>query len=122
VSGPSSGIERVLPRVRRRAYVLAAAGVAASFAVGWRAGVSLTISAAVVIFSFLVLEKLTERLAPREGKPGLRTLLPLLTVTASSFVLLGLVLWRWKEFDPVAGAAGLSVVVLAVVPEIWTKE
>ena len=48
--------------------------------------------------------------------------MPLLLVTAASFVLLALVLWRWKGFDPVAGAVGLSVVVLAVVPEIWMKE
>jgi hypothetical protein len=122
VSGASSGIERVLRRVRRRALVLAGCCAAVSFAAGWRSGVSLTISAAVVIFSFLVLEKLTERLVPRQAKPGLRTLLPLLLVTAGSFVLLGLVLWRWKGFDPVAGAVGLSVVVLAVIPEIWKKE
>jgi hypothetical protein len=53
---------------------------------------------------------------------SLITNLPLLLVTAASFVLLALVLWRWKGFDPVAGAVGLSVVVLAVVPEIWMKE
>ena len=116
-----AGIESVLGRVRRRALLLAALGAAAAFAAGWRFGVSLTISAAVVIFSFLVLERLTERLVPRQSKPGLRTLLPLLLVTAASFVLLGLVLWRWKGFDAVAGAAGLSVVVLAVIPEIWRK-
>jgi len=122
VSGPSAGIEALLGRVRRRAFGIGGLGAAASFLVGWRFGVSLTISAAVVIFSFLVLERLTERLVPRQVKPGFRTLLPLLLVTAASFVLLGLVLWRWKGFDPVAGAAGLSVVVLAVIPEIWTKE
>jgi hypothetical protein len=82
----------------------------------------LTIAAAVVIFSFLVLEKLMERLAPGQAKSGSRYLMPLLAVTGGSFALLALVLWRWKGFDPVAGAAGLSVVVLAVVPEIWSKE
>lgn len=117
-----SGIDAVIGRVRRRALVLAALAIAAAFAIGWRPGLSLTITAAVVIFSFLVLEKLTERLVPRQVKSGLRTLLPLLLVTAGSFVLLALVLWRWKRFDAVAGAVGLSVVVLAVVPEIWTKE
>jgi hypothetical protein len=122
VNGSSAGIEALLGRVRRRAFGIGLLGAATSFAVGWRFGVSLTISAAVVIFSFLVLERLTERLVPRQVKPGLRTLVPLLLVTATSFVLLGLVLWRWKGFDPVAGAAGLSVVVLAVIPEIWTKE
>jgi hypothetical protein len=117
-----SGIQGVVGRVRRRAFVLAGLAIAAAFAVGWRSGLSLTISTAVVIFSFLVLEKLTERLVPRQEKPRLRTLLPLLLVTAGSFVLLAAVLWRWKGFDPVAGAVGLSVVVLAVVPEIWMKE
>ncbi len=117
-----SGIEALIRRVRRRAFVLAAVSVGAAFAVGWRTGLSLTICAAVVIFSFLVLEKLTERLVPRQAKRGIRTLLPLLLVTAGSFTLLALVLWRWKGFDPVAGAVGLSVVVLAVVPEVWRKE
>jgi hypothetical protein len=122
VSAPDSGIDTLIGRVRRRALVLAGIGIAAGFAFRWRSGLSLTITAAVVIFSFLVLEKLTERLVPRQAKPGLRAVLPLLLVTAASFVLLALVLWRWKGFDPVAGAAGLSVVVLAVVPEIWKKE
>jgi hypothetical protein len=45
----------------------------------------------------------------------------MILVTVSSFVLLGLVLWKWKSFDPVAGAVGLSVVVLAIVPEIWSR-
>jgi len=49
-------------------------------------------------------------------------LFPLLAVTGGSFVLLALVLWRWKNFDAVAGAIGLSVVVLAVVPEVWRKD
>ncbi|MGH9368986.1 MAG: hypothetical protein ACRD3M_15080 [Thermoanaerobaculia bacterium] len=122
MSADSSGIEAVVRRVRRRAFALAAAAIAVAFAFGWRSGLSLTIAGAVVILSFLVLEKLTERLVPRQAKPGLRTLLPLLLVTAGSFVLLALVLWRWEGFDPVAGAVGLSVVVLAVVPEMWMKE
>lgn len=117
-----SGIEGVVRRVRRRAYALGGAAAAIAFAISPRSGVSLTIAAAVVIFSFLVLEKLMERLGPRQAKSGLRTLVPLLLVTGGSFVLMGLVLWRWKGFDPVAGAVGLSVVVLAVVPEIWRKE
>jgi hypothetical protein len=82
----------------------------------------LTIAAAVVIFSFLVLEKLTDRLGPRQAKPRLQTLFPLLAVSGGSFLLLGLVLWRWKNFDAVAGAIGLSVVVLAVIPEVWRKD
>jgi hypothetical protein len=115
-------MDAVVGRVRRRAFALAGLAIAAGFAFRWRSGLSLTITAAVVIFSFLVLEKLTQRLVPRQDRPGLRTLLPLLLVTAASFVLLALVLWRWKGFDPIAGAVGLSVVVLAVVPEIWKKE
>ena len=122
MSPPLTGIDAVIRRVRLRALVLAVLGIGAGLAVGWRSGVSLTIAAAVVIFSFLVLEKLTERLVPRQEKPGFRALAPLLLVTVASFVLLGLVLWRWKGFDPLAGAAGLSVVVLAVVPEVWKKE
>lgn len=122
MTAAAAGIDAVIARVRRRAFVLGALGIAVAFAIGWRSGLSLTITAAVVIFSFLVLEKLTERLVPRQAKPGLRTLAPLLLVTAGSFVLLALVLWRWKGFDAVAGAAGLSVVVLSVVPEVWMKE
>lgn len=122
MSGADSGIEALVRRVRRRAIALGVVSGGAAFVVGWRTGVSLTICAAVVIFSFLVLEKLTERLVPRQANPGIRTLLPLLLVTAGSFALLALVLWRWKGFDPVAGAVGLSVVVLAVVPEVWRKE
>jgi hypothetical protein len=122
LSVADSGIEALIRRVRRRAFTLAAASVGAAFVVGWRTGLSLTICAAVVIFSFLVIEKLTVRLVPRQAKPRIRTLLPLLLVTAGSFALLALVLWRWKGFDPVAGAVGLSVVVLAVVPEVWRKE
>ena len=90
-----------------------------AFLLGWRSGVSLTIGAAVVIFSFLAFEKLTERLVHRQTKSNFRRLIPLLLVTLGSLVLLTVVLLRWKGFDPVAGAAGLSVVVVAVVPELW---
>ncbi len=116
-----SDIDAVIRRVKRRAFVLGAVGILAGFLFGVRAGVSLTICAAVVISSFLVLEKATERLVPGAGKAGLRTLIPLLLVTLASFALLGAVLLRWKGFDPVAGAAGLSVVVLAVVPELFSR-
>jgi hypothetical protein len=122
VTSDPSGIEGLVRRVRRRALALTAIAIAAGFAFGWRAGLSLTICAAVVIFSFLVLEKLLERLGPRQARVGFRALVPLLLVTGGSFVLLALVLWRWKEFDPVAGAVGLSMVVAAVVPEVWRKE
>lgn len=109
-------------RVKKRAFVLAALGVAAGFAFGVRPGVSLTICAAVVVSSFLALEKLIDRLAPGPGgRSERRKLVPLILVTLSSFALLGLVLWKWKGFDPAAGAAGLSVVVLAIVPEVWSR-
>ena len=116
-----SDIDAVIRRVKRRAFAIAGVGILAGFAFGARSGVSLTICAAVVVFSFLVLEKATERLVPGAGKAGLRTLIPLLLVTLASFALLGVVLWRWRGFDPVAGAAGLSVVVLAVVPELFAR-
>src|SRR5215831_12419139 len=119
MSGRRDDIDAVIRRVRWRSFAIAGAAGAVAFALGWQAGVSLTIGAVVVIFSFLVLEKLTARLVPQREKPKLRTLAPLLLVTAASLVLLTIVLWRWKGFDPLAGAAGLSVVVAAVVPELW---
>jgi hypothetical protein len=122
VTADPPGIEPVVRRVKRRALAVAAVGVIAAFVVSWRSGLSLTIAAAVVIFSFLVLEKLMDRLGPAPANPGSRAFRPLLAVTGGSFAILALVLWRWKGFDAVAGAAGLSVVVLAVIPEIWTKE
>ncbi len=115
----SSEIDAVIRRVRTRSLAIAGAAILVAFLVGWRAGVSLTISAAVVIFSFLAFEKLTERLVLRQSRSNLRRLVPLLLVTVGSLVLLTVVLLRWSGFDPVAGAAGLSVVVAAVVPELW---
>ena len=115
----SNDIDAVVRRVRTRSLAIAGAAVVVAFIVGWRAGVSLTISAAVVIFSFLAFEKLTERLVHRQAKSSLRRLVPLLLVTVGSLVLLTVVLLRWKGFDPVAGAAGLSVVMAAVIPELW---
>lgn len=114
-----SEMDAIILRVRRRAIVLGAVAALGAFALGSRAGASLTICAAVVISSFLVLEKATERIATRTEKARWRTLAPLLLVTAASFMILGLVLWRWKGFDPVAGAVGLSIVVAAVIPELW---
>ncbi len=114
--------EEILRRIRIRSVVIAAAGTLVSLFFGWRAAVSLTIAAAVVIFSFLVLEKLTERLVPLQEKKGLRAVLPFLLVTAAGAVLLGIALLRWKGFDPVAGMAGLSVVVLAIGAELFRRE
>jgi hypothetical protein len=113
--------DAMLDRVRRRAIALGALAAAGVLFFDWRAAVSLTIGAVVVILSFLVLERLTERLLPRPDRKVTRTLLPLLLVTGASLILLGSVLWRWREFDPIAGAIGLSVVVLAIVPEAFRR-
>jgi hypothetical protein len=45
-------------------------------------------------------------------------LLPLLLVTAVSVGLL-VASFHWKAFDPIAGAVGLSTVVLAIAGEIF---
>jgi asparagine N-glycosylation enzyme membrane subunit Stt3 len=82
----------------------------------------LTIAATVVIFSFLVLEKLTERLVPPQENKGLRAVLPLLLVTAAGAAALGIALLRWRGFVPIAGMAGLSVVVLAIGAELLSPE
>jgi len=122
IRAASLSADDVVPRVKRRAFILGAIGAVAAFAWGARPGLSLTICAAVVISSFLALEKLIGRVGPgRDGRLERRKLIPLILVTVSSFVLLGLVLWKWKGFVPVAGAAGLSVVVLAIVPEVWAR-
>ena len=112
--------EAVLRRIRYRSIAVASAGAVGALFFGWRAAVSLTIAAAVVIFSFLVLEKLTERLVPPQEKKGLKTVLPLLLVTAAGAGLLGIALLRWRGFEPVAGMAGLSVVVVAIGAELLT--
>lgn len=111
----------MIRRVRRRLLAIAAVAILGAFAFGWAPGASLTICAAVVVFSFLALEKLIDRLAPTGEKPGWRILVPLLLVTVGSFALLGIVLWQWKDFHPAAGAVGLSVAVLAVIPELWSR-
>lgn len=82
----------------------------------------MTIAATVVIFSFLVLEKLTERLVPPQENKGLRAVLPLLLVTAAGAAALGIALLRWRGFEPIAGMAGLSVVVLAIGAELLSPE
>ena len=112
----------ILRRIRVRSTVIAAAGALGALVFGWRAAVSLTIAAAVVIFSFLVLEKLTERLVPPQEKKGLRAVLPLLLVTGAGAAALGIALLRWRGFEPVAGMVGLSVVVLAIGAELLRKE
>ena len=112
--------DRVLHRIRTRSMGFAAIGAVAALFFDWRAAVSLTIAAAVVIFSFLVLEKLTERLVPPQEKKGFGAVLPLLLVTGAGAAALGIALLRWRGFEPVAGMAGLSVVVLAIGAELLT--
>ena len=105
-----------------RSSWIGAVGAVGRFLFGWRAGVSLTICAAVVIFSFLVLEKLTERLVPAAGKAED----PSPAAPPAGHGRRGRAsrgrLFRWKGFDPVAGAVGLSVVVLAIGAELWTEK
>lgn len=112
--------EAAVRRIRTRAIGFGALLSAAAFLVGWKAGVSLTICAAVVIFSFLVYEKLTERLAVPRAQGGFRSTLLLLLVTGVAVALLIVVL-RWKAFEPIAGLLGLSAVVLAIVAEIFER-
>jgi hypothetical protein len=116
-----SGEQAALRRLRLRALLVASACALVAFPLDWRAGVSLTIGAAVVIFSLLVLEKLTERLVPPQGKHGIRASLPLLLVTAASVVLLGVVAFRWKGFSLAGGLAGVSAVVAAIVLEVFER-
>jgi hypothetical protein len=47
--------------------------------------------------------------------------LPLLLVTGAGAAALGIALLRWRGFEPVAGLAGLSVVVLAIGAELLGK-
>jgi hypothetical protein len=115
-----SADEGVVRRIRVRSAWIGGLLSAGAFLFGWRRGVSLTICAAVVIFSFLVFEKLTVRLvAPRE-KWKTRALVPLLLVTAASIGFLVVAL-HWEGFDPIAGAVGLSAVVLAIGGELFEK-
>lgn len=114
--------DRVLHRIRTRSTGIAAVGALIALFFDWRAAVSLTFAAAVVIFSFLVLEKLTERLVPPQEKKGFRAVLPLLLVTGAGAAALGVALLRWRGFEPVAGVAGLSVVVLAIGAELLNRE
>jgi len=106
--------DTVLRRVRRTALVLALAGAVVAFvAFGSRAGVSLTIGSAIVIFNFFVLEKVMAGfLTPRSGMRISDVAVPALGFLGI-LALLAAVL-RWKGFDLPAGLAGLSVIVLAI--------
>jgi hypothetical protein len=112
--------EASLRRIRTRSIGIGAILSAGAFLVKWQTGPSLTICAAVVIFSFLVFEKLTVRLVAPPERWKIRAILPLLLVTAAAVGLL-LVVLQWKAFDPVAGAVGLSAVVLAIGGEIFER-
>jgi hypothetical protein len=48
--------------------------------------------------------------------------LPLLLVTGAGAAALGIALLRWRGFEPIAGMAGLSVVVVSVGAELLRKE
>src|SRR5262245_21437448 len=97
-----SDAESVVARVKRRTFVVSGVLILGSFLLGPRRGASLTICAAVVISSFLALEKILERLDPGRAKPGFRTLVPLLLVTEATFAVVGVVLWLWLVFVPLA--------------------
>jgi hypothetical protein len=112
----------VLRRIRRRSIGIGAALAIGAFAgFGWRSGVTLTICSAVVIFSFLVFERLTERFGNPVLPRSSRTVIPLLLVTAVAVILL-IGIFGWNAFEPVAGVIGLSTVVLAIVVEAFRRE
>jgi hypothetical protein len=113
--------EGVVRRIRVRSCWIGGILAAGAFLFGWKRGVTLTICAAVVIFSFLVFEKLTVRLVTPGERWRIRALLPLLLVTAAAVGLL-VAVFHWKVFDPVAGAVGLSSVVLAIGAEVFHRE
>ncbi len=116
------GDTAALRRIHRRAVLFTTlSAVAVSFR-DWRAAVSLTIAAAVVVFSVLVLEKLTDRLVLPQARSGFRRLVPFLLVTAASVLLLGVAAFRWKDFSLAGGAIGISVAVAAVVAEGFVRE
>jgi hypothetical protein len=104
----------VIRRVKRTALLLSGVSATAAFAAfGPRAGVSLTIGAAIVIFNFFALEKVMGRfLAPRTGMRFSDVAVPAMGFLGI-LLLLTMVL-RWKGFDIFAGLAGLSVIVLAI--------
>lgn len=113
--------EAILRRIRVRSIAIGVSSAAVAFLFGWRAVLSLTISAAVVIFSFLALERLTGRLVPPQARKGVRAYLPLLLVTVAGLAILGAVIVRWKGFEPIAGAAGLSVIAVAIGLEVFER-
>jgi hypothetical protein len=116
-----SGEEIVLRRIKRRAILFTTLSAAVTSAFNWRAALSLTMAAAVVIFSLLVLEKLTERLVPPQARHGIRALVPFLLAMGASVLVLGVAAFRWDGFNPTGGAAGVSAVVAAIVVEGFVR-
>ncbi len=104
----------LLDSVRKTAIVLAGVSAAVAFGFfGARAGVSLTIGAAIAIFNFFVLEKVMGRvLTPRTGMRLADVAIP--AAGFLSILLLLAAVLRWKGFDLAAGLAGLSVIVVAI--------
>ena len=117
-----TGDAAALRRIHRRAIAFTTLSALAVCFWDWRAAVSLTIAAAVVVFSVLVLEKLTDRLVLPQARSGFRRLVPFLLVTAASVLLLGVAAFRWKDFSLAGGAIGISAVVAAVVVEGFVRE
>lgn len=109
--------QQLLFRVKRTAVLLWAAGaVVAWMRSGALAALSLTIAAAIVIFSFLGLEKAAGRLfTPRIGTRFRDFAIP--TAGFLALLLLLTLVLSWKGFHVIAGLAGFSVVVAAIVVE-----
>jgi hypothetical protein len=104
----------VLRRVKRNSIMLAAIAASAAFGFfGRRAGLSLTIGAALVIFNFFVLEKVMGGfLHPRTGMRVWDFAIP--AVGFLVILLLLTLILKWKGFDYPAGLVGLSVTVVAI--------
>ncbi len=117
--------ERLVREIRWLSIAFGAAGSAAAWLVGGpAAALSLTISAAVVIVSFLVLEKVTAWLVvPRSGLRVRDVAVPAGEFLGLLLILAGI--FQWKGFRVVAGLAGFSVVVAAIlvetVRELWRR-
>ena len=110
-----------LKRMERRAVIFTTLCAAVASAFDWRAAVSLTMAAAVVICSLLVLEKLTQSLVPPQAKHGIRALVPFLLAMGASVLLLGVAAFRWDGFRTAGGAVGVSAVVAAIVAEGFVR-
>ena len=106
--------DEVLRRIKRTALLLAAAGaLLAGVLRGPRSALSLTAGAALVIFSFYFLERITGKiLVPRIGMRLSDFLVPAGGLVVVAAVVVAML--RWKGFDLLAGLVGFSVIVLAI--------